>query len=119
VSQALHVAHSRKHAWHDVLTCSVCVFRQAYDSGDLEKVISEGNDAFKGWAKALGKEQTRKGKRLFMPLRIALTGSMQGPEVGEILHLLSLEDGDVADTSAYVPLPARMQMLRDFVASRS
>eukprot|EP00884_Botryococcus_braunii_P019045 jgi/Botrbrau1/5824/Bobra.0366s0009.1 len=92
---------------------------QAYDSGELGKAASEGNDAFKAWAKALGKEQSRKGKRLFMPLRIALTGSMQGPEVGEVLHLLSLEDADVADVAAYVQLSSRMDLLRQWLASRS
>jgi glutamyl-tRNA synthetase len=92
---------------------------QAYDSGELTKAAQEGNDAFKGWAKALGKAQGRKGKRLFMPLRIALTGSMQGPEVGDVLHLLSLEDADVADRTAFVPLPARMDQLREWLASRT
>jgi hypothetical protein len=44
----------------------------AYDSGDLSTTVgTEGG--FKKWANALGKAQKRKGKRLFMPLRIALT----------------------------------------------
>lgn len=30
-------------------------------------------DCAQKWLKALGKEQGRKGKRLFMPMRIALT----------------------------------------------
>lgn len=94
-------------------------YEQAYDSGKLGEIASAGNDAFKAWAKGLGKEQGRKAKRLFMPLRIALTGSMQGPEVGEVLHLLSLEDGDVADVDAYVPLSGRMDQLRKWLASRS
>jgi glutamyl-tRNA synthetase len=47
----------------------------AYDSGDLaQAVAAEGG--FKKWANALGKAQKRKGKRLFMPLRIALTVRM-------------------------------------------
>ena len=42
---------------------------------------------------------------------------MHGPEVGELLHMFVLEDGDVADRSAYVPLADRMERLRAAVAS--
>lgn len=35
---------------------------------------------------------TRKGKRLFHPIRLALTGSMSGPDIGE--QLLLLEAGE-------------------------
>lgn len=34
----------------------------------------------------------RKGKRLFHPIRLALTGSMSGPDIGE--QLLLLEAGE-------------------------
>ena len=34
-----------------------------------------------------GKALERKGKRLFMPFRVALTGRMQGPDVGEVMDL--------------------------------
>jgi glutamyl-tRNA synthetase len=47
----------------------------AYDSGELQQAVEGADDAYKGWVKALGKAQKRKGKRLFMPLRLALTGS--------------------------------------------
>ena len=47
----------------------------AYDSGELQRAVAGADEAFKGWVKALGKAQKRKGKRLFMPLRLALTGS--------------------------------------------
>jgi hypothetical protein len=46
----------------------------AYDSGELAQAL-EVSGGFKKWANALGKAQKRKGKRLFMPLRIALTVS--------------------------------------------
>jgi glutamyl-tRNA synthetase len=46
----------------------------AYDSGELGQAL-EVSGGFKKWANALGKAQKRKGKRLFMPLRIALTVS--------------------------------------------
>lgn len=44
----------------------------AHDSGDLAAAVA-AEGGFKKWANALGKAQKRKGKRLFMPLRIALT----------------------------------------------
>lgn len=37
---------------------------------------------------AKGKALTRKGKRLFHPIRLALTGSMSGPDIGGQLALL-------------------------------
>jgi hypothetical protein len=37
---------------------------------------------------------------------------MQGPDVGEVLSMLAVEDGDVADKSLYVALPERMEKLR-------
>ena len=47
----------------------------AYESGELLQALKDGPDAYKTWVKALGKSQKRKGKRLFMPLRVALTGN--------------------------------------------
>lgn len=48
----------------------------AHDSGELASALKDGEAGFGKWLKALGKEQGRKGKRLFMPTRVALTGSM-------------------------------------------
>ena len=86
----------------------------AYDSGKLAEAVKDGPEGYKKWIKGVGKEMGRKGKRLFMPMRIAFTGSQEGPEVGEVLHLLSIEDGDVKDTDAYVPLIKRMDTLREW-----
>ena len=86
----------------------------AYDSGKLAEAVKDGPEGYKNWIKGVGKEMGRKGKRLFMPMRIAFTGSQEGPEVGEVLHLLSIEDGDVKDTDAYVPLAKRMDTLREW-----
>ena len=69
------------------------------------------------WIKGVGKAQGRKGKRLFMPMRIAFTGRMSGPDVGDVLSMLALEDGDVADAAAYVALPQRMEQLRAWLAA--
>jgi glutamyl-tRNA synthetase len=85
----------------------------SYDSGDLATAIAAGHDGYKKWINGIGKALGRKGKRLFMPARIALTGRMQGPDVGEVLSMLALEDGDVVgDKGLYVALPERMERLR-------
>lgn len=41
---------------------------------------------------------------------------LQGPEVGEVLTLLTLDDGDVSEQGALVPLPQRMETLRAWLA---
>ncbi len=43
------------------------------------------------WTNQLKTETGRKGKGLFMPLRLALTGRSRGPEMGAILALLGSE----------------------------
>lgn len=73
---------------------------------------------YQSWINGVGKAQKRKGKRLFMPMRVALTGRMAGPDVGEQLGLLALEAGDVADAAAYVPLAQRLERLRAWQAAR-
>ena len=84
----------------------------AYDAGELQAAIESSDPkAFKDWINAIGKAQERKGKRLFMPIRIALTGRMQGPDVGEQMKLLGLEDGDVTGATL-VPLSERIEVLR-------
>lgn len=40
------------------------------------------------WTKALSEKTGRKGKALFLPLRLALTGMEHGPEMGKLLPLL-------------------------------
>jgi len=91
----------------------------AHDSGELAEAITGGPDGFKKWLNGVGKAQGRKGKRLFMPARIALTGRMQGPDVGEVLRMLALENGDVAASDKYVSVSQRMETLRKWVQSQS
>lgn len=43
-------------------------------------------DQWKAWIKAVGKATKKKGKGLFHPIRLALTGRMSGPDVGEQVH---------------------------------
>lgn len=44
------------------------------------------------WTKVISEETGRKGKNLFMPLRLALTGRSSGPELKALLPLLSREE---------------------------
>ncbi|EFN50451.1 hypothetical protein CHLNCDRAFT_29092, partial [Chlorella variabilis] len=90
---------------------------QAYDGGELAAALASGHDGYKKWVNSVGKAQGRKGKRLFMPMRVAFTGRMSGPDVGEVLAMLALEEGDVAEEGAYVALSQRMDQLRAWLAA--
>lgn len=46
---------------------------------------------FKDWSRALGAATGRKGKALFHPLRLALTGRETGPDLGALLPLIGPE----------------------------
>ncbi len=45
-------------------------------------------DTWRHWTNALKTATGRKGRQLFMPLRLALTGVSSGPELGQLLPLL-------------------------------
>ncbi|EOD15530.1 Glutamyl-tRNA synthetase [Emiliania huxleyi CCMP1516] len=69
---------------------------------------------WKSAVKSFGKELGLKGKSLFMPLRLAVTGRMAGPDVGAQLQLLALApDGAKCES---VPLDARMAQLEAALA---
>ena len=62
-----------------------------------------GVDTWKNWTDLLKEKTDRKGKALFMPLRLALTGEEHGPQMKELLPLLGynvcfkrLKDADAA-----------------------
>ncbi|TVP95068.1 MAG: glutamate--tRNA ligase [Acholeplasmatales bacterium] len=48
-------------------------------------------DAYKNLIKETGKICGMKGKNLFMPIRIAASGSMHGPDLPKMMHLLGIE----------------------------
>ncbi|OQM75779.1 glutamate--tRNA ligase [Manganibacter manganicus] len=50
-----------------------------------------GEHVWKTWTAAIRKAGDRKGKALFMPLRLALTGLESGPELADLLPLLGRE----------------------------
>jgi len=49
-------------------------------------------NAWNIWLEAIKKISDRKGKSLFMPIRLALTGKEQGPELKHIINLLAREE---------------------------
>ena len=55
----------------------------------LPEVISA--DIWKDWTSAIAAETGKKGKGLFMPLRLALTGQTRGPEVAGLLPVMGRE----------------------------
>jgi glutamyl-tRNA synthetase len=55
-----------------------------------EKLPEEINEnTWKTWTKDIASISGKKGKELFMPLRLALTGKMSGPELKNLLPLLT------------------------------
>lgn len=91
-----------------------------FDSGKLPSG-SEQNFAelWKAYVKGLGKELGRKGKRLFHPLRLALTGGMSGPDVGEQLQLVSAGTGVVMEGLPIVSISARVEALKSYLAKQN
>jgi len=89
---------------------------ESYDKGEIPAPSADFGGEFKSFVKALGKAQGRKGKRLFHPLRLALTGSMSGPDVGAQVELLAASEG-IVSSELLVPLSSRMETLRTWVAA--
>lgn len=65
----------------------------AHDSGDLAAAVAGGHDTFKKWINGVGKAQKRKGKRLFMPMRVALTVRARWDKVLRVCMELCCEMG--------------------------
>ncbi|WP_024425864.1 glutamate--tRNA ligase [Bacillus safensis] len=60
-------------------------------AGQLEQLESFTPDEIKAAIKAVQKETGHKGKKLFMPIRVAVTGQMHGPELPQSIELLGKE----------------------------
>jgi glutamyl-tRNA synthetase len=54
-------------------------------------LLDEHAEDFRGFAKAVGEAAGAKGKGLFMPLRVALTGVSYGPEMARVWQWLGVE----------------------------
>lgn len=84
------------HAWNDPETAAVlrdpetaAVVRALAD--DLRANGGPRDAAgYQALARRVGEKAGAKGKKLFMPIRIATTGSMHGPELARVLPLLEI-----------------------------
>ncbi|KAK6129453.1 hypothetical protein DH2020_036802 [Rehmannia glutinosa] len=87
----------------------------AYDSGEFSSALEEGNAGWQKWVKSFGKSLKRKGKSLFMPLRVLLTGKLHGPDMGAGLLLVfkAGKCGVVAPQCGLVTLDERFKILRE------
>jgi glutamyl-tRNA synthetase len=81
-------------AWHEIIAGSITPVIAAEDRGfvsDAAKSLPAepwDSTTWKAWTDALKLASGRKGKQLFMPLRLALTGLDHGPELATLLPLI-------------------------------
>jgi len=88
---------------------------ERYRAGELPDPAADDFVAeWKKSVKALGKELGVKGKTLFMPLRVATTGRMSGPDIAAQLQVLALAEGN-SDVE-FVTLAQRMDELEKELA---
>ncbi|KAF3320123.1 glutamate--tRNA ligase [Carex littledalei] len=87
----------------------------AYDSGELLEALNEGHSGWQKWVKSFGKSLKRKGKALFMPLRVLLTGKLHGPDMGGSISLIykAGQCGAVNLQSGFVSLDERIKILKE------
>jgi glutamyl-tRNA synthetase len=70
---------------------------------------------WKKYMKALGKALGLKGKDLFHPVRLALTGEMSGPDVGAQLQMVGMAERG-AVVGPVVPMQARFEHLSNMIS---
>ncbi|CAH9117009.1 unnamed protein product [Cuscuta epithymum] len=87
----------------------------AYSSGELFAALDEGQPGWQKWVKSFGKALERKGKSLFMPLRVLLTGKLHGPDMGSSIVLLykAGNSGAVASHVGFISLDERFKVIRE------
>lgn len=91
----------------------------AFDAGKVPETTSETFDQdWSAFVKSLGKDLGRKGKRLFQPLRLAVTGAMSGTDIATQLRLVSSASSvPLANGVELVSMSERMETLRNFLAT--
>ncbi|WOG87791.1 hypothetical protein DCAR_0207022 [Daucus carota subsp. sativus] len=87
----------------------------AYDSGELFDALDQGKSGWQKWVKSFGKLVKRKGKSLFMPLRVLLTGKLHGPDIGgSVVLLRTFGTGDIVGSQVgFLTLEERFKLLRE------
>ncbi|MQM20858.1 hypothetical protein Taro_053888 [Colocasia esculenta] len=85
----------------------------AYDCGELRQALEEGHAGWQKWVKSFGKVLKRKGKSLFMPLRLLLTGKLHGPDMGASIVLLYKAGkwGVISPQVGFISLAERIEAL--------
>ena len=84
----------------------------------IPKVLATSDlsyERFREIAKSVQKETGKKGKDLFHPIRVALTGAVSGPELEKLIPIF--EEG--AKLALARPVKSVSQRLRDFAAAAS
>jgi len=103
----------------------------AFMDGSTKKAIVEDNQIgdealsypqeYKATMKSMAKELKVKGKNLFHPVRLALSGEMSGQDVTKQLSLLAMATGEDsvvnAKSAGVVPFEMRMEKLKAFCDS--
>lgn len=99
---------------NDNLSEVVEALLSAYDNGELQNALENGSSGWQNWVKSFGKALKRKGKRLFMPLRVLLTGKLHGPEMGTTILLLHKagNSGIITSSAHFMTLEERIHVLR-------
>ncbi|MBV8589134.1 MAG: glutamate--tRNA ligase [Acetobacteraceae bacterium] len=92
----LDLLSEARHWWHVVsgtVMPPVMEGERDYLRRALELLPPEpwGEQVWSDWTEALKRETRRKGRALFQPLRLALTGEEQGPELRLLLPLMGRE----------------------------
>lgn len=87
--------------WHRIVHTDQCVMDQAHLSTEDQDFLKQAlerlpaapltQESWGVWTRDLKEATGRKGKALFLPLRMALTGLDKGPEMKDVLPLLSYE----------------------------
>ncbi len=87
-------ARSEAAAWWDVFANGVSAEVADEDRAFVEEALSllpeppYGPETWGDWTGAVKEATGRKGRGLFMPLRLAVTGAPRGPEMAEVMPLL-------------------------------
>jgi len=81
--------------WWQVCTSPIApVIESAEVTSAAAALLPDGDlsaDIWGGWTKAIAAETGAKGRGLFMPLRLALTGREKGPEIAPLLAFMGRE----------------------------
>jgi len=82
---------------------------------DVDASDEDALSAWKAWVKSIGKEAEVKGRKLFQPLRLCLTGSMQGRDVGGVVRVLALASAERLEVQGQMLMQERIEKLKQLL----